>query len=192
MLDLVGTIFSSVLAGGATGLLGVAFQRFADYKNRQIDAQMAKDRMAHEASLRDKDAAIMDKEWAGRLRVAEAEGAAAMDVQDGRAFAVGLTSEPQRYSDAARLTTGQMWLMVLLDVVRGIIRPGLTVYLCAVTTLIYIELRAIMALQALWTAPLAADLMKQIVITVLYLTTTCVLWWFGTRNKQGVPQKSAA
>ena len=27
-----------------------------------------------------------------------------------------------------------------------------------------------------------------IVGTILYLTTTCVLWWFGTRNKQEQPK----
>jgi hypothetical protein len=32
------------------------------------------------------------------------------------------------------------------------------------------------------------QLHQQIVFTLLYLFTTCVLWWFGTRNKQKQPQ----
>ncbi len=34
----------------------------------------------------------------------------------------------------------------------------------------------------------AIQLIQMVVGTILYLTTTCVLWWFGTRNK-GAPPK---
>lgn len=183
MLDILGNIFSAVLSGGATGLLGVAFQRFFDYKNKQLDITAAKDRMAHEALLRDKDAAIMDKEWAGRLQVAQAEGEAAKDVEESKAFGASYGMEPSRYSDQSKLTAGQGWIMVILDAVRGVVRPGLTIYLCVLTTFIYWQLRDIMDTKTLWTQESAAKAMEMIINTVLYLTTTCVLWWFGTRNK---------
>jgi hypothetical protein len=77
---------------------------------------------------------------------------------------------------------------VLVDALRGIVRPGLTVYLCAITTLIYSDAQLLLNKAQGMTATEALDLTKMVVGTVLYLTTTCVLWWFGTRNKQSAPQ----
>lgn len=185
MITFLTTVFSSILSGGATGLLGVVFQRIADYKNRQLDLQLDKQRGELELAKRDKDAAIMAQEWAGRTQVAQIEGDATKDAAESAAFAASLSSEPKRYAEKPA-TAGQTWVLVVLDFVRGIVRPGLTIYLCALTTLVYLQAR-----ETLRGADLSPDealeLVKMIVGTVLYLTTTCVLWWFGTRNKAPQP-----
>lgn len=187
MLEILGSLFSSILAGGATGILGVVVQRFADYKNRQIDVQAQATKDAHELAMRDKDAAIMAQEWAARTKVAEVEAAATVDAADAAAFSASFKVEPTQYSAGAKLTTGQGWLLVLLDFLRGIVRPGLTIYLCAITTWVYLDAHAALNAAAL-SASEALGLVKMVTGTVLYLTTTCVLWWFGTRNRQ-VPPK---
>ena len=192
MLDLIGTLVSSILAGGATGLLGVIAQRWADYKNKQLDLEAARDRMTHEAAMRDKDALIMDKEWAGRMRVADIEADAKKDTAESAVFPASFQHDKATYSagvlDKLKGWWGQCirFLLGLVDVFRGFVRPGLTVYLCAVTTLMYLE--ANRRLGADLTAAQALELVKMIVATVLYLTTTCVLWWFGTRNRQAAPK----
>lgn len=66
-----GTIF-----GGVMGL----FNRKADLDAKRLDREEAKDRMAHELAMRDKDAAIMAQEWAARTKVAEVEGASKAEV----------------------------------------------------------------------------------------------------------------
>lgn len=185
MITFLTTVFSSILSGGATGLLGVVFQRIADYKNRQLDLQLDKQRGELELAKRDKDAAIMREEWAGRTQVAQIEGDATKDAAESAAFAASLSGEPKRYADG-KMTTAQTWLMVALDFIRGIVRPGLTIYLCVLTTLVYLQARELLAGQAM-SATEALELVKMIVGTVLYLTTTCVLWWFGTRNKAPQP-----
>jgi hypothetical protein len=55
------------------------------------------------------------------------------------------------------------------------------VYLCILTTLIYLLARNKVTAEDL-TSTEALDLLKLIIGSILYLTTTCVLWWFGTRN----------
>ena len=74
---------------------------------------------------------------------------------------------------------------MLLDVLRGVVRPGLTIYLCVLTTQIYNEL-------ASQVGPLTADqryeTTKLIVGTILYLFTTVTLWWFGTRSSGKQPK----
>ena len=188
MLSLLGTVFGSILSGGATGLLGVVFQRIADYKNRQLDLQLDKQRGELELAKRDKDAAIMAQEWAARTKVAEVEAEATKDAAESAAFAASFNLEPKRYAEG--VTPGRVGglLLICVDVLRGIVRPGLTLYLCAITTMVYLEARAVLAaVSVTMNVDQALKVHEQVVGTVLYLTVTCVLWWFGTRNKQKPP-----
>lgn len=179
MLDAVLSIFG----GGVTGLIGVIVQRYTEYKTKQLEAEMAKDKMAHEIDLKHIDAEIMQQEWASRTKVAEVEAAAKEDVADSASFSVALTSEPKRYSDETKMTKNQEWLFVMLDFTRGAVRPALTIYLCGITTVIYVQSKTLLGNLAI-TPDQAYTLTSQIIETVLYLTTTCVLFWFGTRNKE--------
>jgi hypothetical protein len=184
MLDLLGTVFASILSGGATGIVGVIAQRVADYKNRQLDIQAQQSKQAHEVAMRRADAEIMAQEWAARTKVAEVEVAGRSDVADSQAFAASF-NEPARYSEGVKPSRGQGWVLVLLDALRGAVRPVLTVYLCVLTTLVYMQAREMVGNGL--TAAEAMALVKMVVGTILYLTTTCVLWWFGTRNKGKPP-----
>lgn len=187
ILTLLGTALSGILAGGATGLLGMGLQRFFDFLKVKQDLALQKLKNEHELAMRDKDAAIMREEWAGRLRVAEREGETQTQVAETQAFQASLLREPERYSNASSLSWGQQWFMVLLDVARGIIRPALTVYLCLLTTYVWIQVSGKLNLEDLDPADVL-DIWKMVVGTILYLTTTVVLWWFGTRNKQAQPK----
>jgi len=187
MFEVLGTIFGSIFSGGATGLIGIVLQRFADYKNKQLDMKLEDQRAQNEIAKRRVDAEIMAQEWAGRLKVAETEGETAKDVAASKAFAETLWREPERYSNAATLTPRQQWVMVILDAVRGTVRPFLTVYLCALTTYVWFQARATLSGEDL-TSDAALDVWRMVVGNILYLTTTVVLWWFGTRNKQDAPK----
>lgn len=173
-------ILTSVLGGGLTGLLGAGVQRFFDYKSEKLKIQASREQFAHEVAMKRADAEIMAQEWAARTKVAEIEGAAKVEVEDAKAFSEALTSEPKLFSERVReLSPLQSWLMVILDFTRGIIRPGLTLYLSALSTAIYIKASRLMG------ADLPTDqayaLVDQIVQTILYLWTTATLFWFGTR-----------
>ena len=183
MLEIIGTIFGSVFSGGATGLIGVGLQRYADHKNKQLDIQLAKQKFDQDLALKQMDMQMMEKEWAGRVQVAQTEAEAAADVAASRAFEASLASEPKRYSEGVKVGRAGGLLLVLMDVFRGMVRPALTVYLCVLSTLIYYQARELVAKENL-TPDQSLSIENMIVGTILYLTTTCVLWWFGTRNKQ--------
>lgn len=195
MLEILGTIATAMLGGGATGLFGVLIQRWADYKNRQQDIETLKVKQDHEATMRDKDAAIMAQEWAARTKVADIEATGRVDAAkaeaagkeaeaDAKAFADSYKLEPPSYSAGHTLSPRQRWVVVILDAVRGVIRPGLTVYLCYLTTLVYDESqRHVGAL----TAAQSFEILKLCIGTILYLFTTCTLWWFGTRHRGQPP-----
>jgi hypothetical protein len=168
-------ILASLLSGGATGLLGMGIQKFFDYKSKKIDQE-------HEIALRKADAEIMREEWAARTKVAEVEGEAKVEVEDSKAFNTALTSEPKRFYEGTDYSPKQKWLMIGLDFIRGIVRPGLSLYLCAITTVIYFKAASLLDVDIILPG-MAYDLVNQIIQTVLYLTTTCVLFWFGIRNR---------
>jgi hypothetical protein len=131
----------------------------------------------------------MREEWAGRTKVAEVEGASREAVADAQAFAASFQLEPKQYSSGVKPGKVAGFLLVFVDVLRAIVRPGLTLYLCWIATRMYDESRAVLAIADLTTQPaLVMNVYTQIVFTLLYLFTTCVLWWFGTRNKQAAPK----
>ena len=182
ILGLVGSIFS----GGVTGLLGIIIQRFADYKNKQLELEMMERKDAQELRLRAEDRLTIQAEYAGKDMVAQTEARGAEAVADAGALAASFKMEPSTFTGDNKLSSKQRWVFVLLDAVRGLIRPGLTIYLCALTTYVWVQVAAKMNTLNLETAA-ALEVWKLVVATILYLTTTCVLWWFGTRNKGKQP-----
>ena len=187
MVEILSTIFSSVVGGGVTGILGVVVQRIADYKNKQLDLQLVTLKNSHEITMREVDAEIMREEWAARTKIAVTEAEAKEDVAESQAFAASF-NEPERYSESSKHSLGQAWVMVILDAIRGLVRPTLTIYLCALTTFIYLHSKNLLDLHGVNMTPDQAVKQANLIIgTVLYLTTTCVLWWFGTRNKTKQP-----
>lgn len=161
---------ASVLSGGLTGILGSVTQGIFEYKTKKLEIELQKSKYENEIALRKIDGDIAIQAWSAKV-----------DVEDSKAFNTSLSSEPKTYHDGA-LTEKQNWLMVLLDFIRGIIRPFLTLYLCVLTTAIYIQAKRLIHDNDL-SVDQAYDLVNQIINTILYLSTTCVMWWFGTRNK---------
>lgn len=185
MIALLTSLFTSIISGGATGIIGVAVQRYFDLKNKSADVEAKRAQYAHELDMKNADAVIMAQEWASRTQIAEVEGESRTEVADAGAFAASF-NDPPRFTTSATVTPTQSWAFVVLDFIRGIVRPALTTYLCVLTTLVYFHARSLIKTDL--SSGEALDLVKLIIGTILYLTTTCVLWWFGTRNKQPAPK----
>ena len=153
----------AVLTGGATGLLGTAFSFAADYfKERQRHAQ--------EVALRHIDLEITRSEAASAERVAAVEAESVSERAQWSAL------EASYRNAGARWSRGDSGWLVAVDVVRGLTRPVLTWIFVGLTGALYwsiadsVVIAEEMAMRA------------RIVDTVLYLATTCVLWWFGARQ----------
>lgn len=184
-MGILETFFSSIVSGGLTGIIGVIVQRYADHENKKLDLQVSAQKQSHEIALRKVDAEIMAQEWTARTKVASIESNAQIEVSENEAFSKSF-NEPLRYAEGIKYTRKQGALLVLLDFIRGVVRPGLTIYLCILTTLVYMHSRQLIG-EKLLTPEQALEIIKLIIGTVLYLTTTCLLWWFGVRNKQQAP-----
>lgn len=169
----------SVLSGGFTGILGTAIQSVYQYKTRKLDIDLEKQKGLNEIEQRKLDIEQTKQEWASRTQIAEITTAGEVDKADAELLGKSYELEPQQYSEKTLLTRAQNWMFVIVDALRAIIRPGLTIYLAAITTMIYIQTRGLITTNQ-------ADsfaLLEKLVNTILYLTTSCVLFWFGSRNK---------
>ncbi len=176
-------IVMSVVSGGVTGLLGSVITLIAGYKTKQLELEGKKLDRDHEIALRHADARIIELEWQSREKIAMVETEGRMDIADSAAFQVALQNEPKQYANPSKFTKMNNSMMVFLDFIRGSIRPGLTLYLCAITTAVWMQAGDIIKSQPI-PVEAAVDIYTQITMTVLYLTTTSVLFWFGTRVKE--------
>lgn len=177
------SLITSAFGGGLTGLIGGAVDKVFAYKTKKLEIEQNRERYAHEVNMRKADAEIMAQEWTARTKVADIEASARVEVEDSKAFAEAIKTEDKNYLEYLdKLTPKQDWFFVILEFVRGSIRPGLTLYLCMLTTLLYIKASKLVPSDI---APdQALSMVNSIINTITYLTTTCVMFWFGSRNTE--------
>lgn len=148
----------AVLGGGATGLLGTVISAGAEWLRE-------KQRHAHEVALRRLDLEMLAAEAASAERVAAVE----RETEQTRAEHAAL--EASYRAATTRMSRGDSRWLAAVDVVRGLTRPVLTWVFVALVGWMYFS-----------AVTLRIEVREQIVDTALYLTTTCVLWWFGARH----------
>ncbi len=152
----------TLLTGGASGLLGTAVTAVTGFLERHQRHRMELDLRRLEIEETKVEAASAE-----RIAATEAESAES---------SAAWTALSESYAAAGRRwSSGDSRALVFVDVVRGLTRPALTLLFLALTGWIYWTLVGDAA---------GAGLRTQIVHTVLYLTTTCVVWWFGGRPRQ--------
>lgn len=151
-------MISGAILSGAIGLFGGIVEKITAYKTKKLELELLQKKTEAEIAMRRVDAEILDKEWQGRLKVAEAEGAAKVEVEDAKAFAASYDLEPKQYGIKA------------LDVLRGSVRPILTLYLVVVTSLMYYRSEGGIV------DP------NVLVGAIIEMTSMCVGWWFGSRG----------
>lgn len=159
-------ILTSIVTGGATGLLGTAIGGVTQYFQRRQQHRQ-------EVELRRLDAEIVRAEGASAEKVAAIEGETSRDAAAWKALTASHEQAGVRWSD------GESRWLVLVDVVRGLTRPFLTFALLGMVGACW------------WTAPpeLRAEIQPRIAATLLYLATASLLWWFGSRQI-GPPPKA--
>jgi hypothetical protein len=76
----------------------------------------------------------------------------------------------------------------LLDIFRGLMRPGGTTYMMIMVSMIYWEYKGMMETYAIRPTPEQAhEVMMYLIGTFSYLMITSFVFWYGDRNKQQPP-----
>lgn len=181
MLEILGTLVTGILSGGATGLIGVGLQRFFDFKAKQQEIEVVKLQLENAKEL-----AKIESERS--TRAAEMDMEARFSEADSRAMVASFQADKAAYLDpTAQQRKGwvgalAVFLMAVVDFSRGILRPGMTAYLCGLVTLMFFWVRELATQYGVKLTPeQTMQLMTQIIATILYVFTTTSVWWFGAR-----------
>jgi len=185
-MDSIMGLFSSAALGGITGLLGIVAGRFADYFTM-------KQKNAHNLSMRDKDLEVAKVEAEKELSIARDTNNANREIAEAELQEKSYEGDRATYMTPETMKGCPGWakgmvafLFAIVDFIRGLTRPGITLYLCVLTTLMYMQMKSIVTASGkqAFTPEDAVKIIWLIVDAVIYLTTVCVTWWFGTRPKQ--------
>jgi hypothetical protein len=194
-------LFGAVITGGMTGILGGGLQLLFGWLNAKAEITKMEKQGALEVALikARSDAALA--EWGARKDIAavEAEGRAAVadanalaesHKADSRSLLEGVEA-PQGKGFWSKLVQGTVYLLLgIMEGFRAFIRPGMTTYLVILTTLLYLDAKALVDTLGLqWRVEVAQDVYLQIVKTILYLTVTAISWWFLSRKVPNIFEK---
>lgn len=191
MMDLLGSIFTGVLGGGATGLLGVIAQRWFDWRQKQQDAEILRLQLeaARETRRMELEAQERMADKAAAVQTLQAQlDAHAREVEaDTAAYSASVSADRATY--LAPEAQGKHWpaalAMGLVDFIRGLTRPGLTIYTMWLLTLVLLWVQDLYHRAGQQMTPAQVhDLALQCVGTIFYLSTTTAVWWFGVRPSQ--------
>lgn len=189
MLDILGTIVTGVMSGGATGLIGIAIQQWGDSRKRRDDLerlklehQQARD-LAELEQKRELEIAKLGADSAERLATLQAT--TRIEESADLNYRASLDADRANYLTPAAQQGGVRWLMAAVDFLRGITRPAITWASMALLTAMLQWLWSLQRSGMLVLSP--SDLMllaKEVVFTSTYIVSMCITWWFGVRPAQ--------
>ena len=164
MLASILSMVGSAVAGGATGLIGTIGTKVLEYKTR-------KEELKFELEHRKVDIEEIKLETERDIAVSNIEADAQRDVAASNIQIASYDSDKAKYGD-------KLWFV---DMVRGFMRPLITLYMLSIMTWLAIVIhQSVSGIEAM-SAEQVLSLWVIIIDAVIYLTTTAVTWWFGSR-----------
>ena len=187
------------IIGGITGLVGSAVTGIFNYKTQKLKNEMDKWKGEHVLKKMDKEMEIIKTETEASITITTAEIEGAIELSEADAY-----KESQKHSAALfapsfadRMFAVEGWLKWItipigsfigllfgvVDFLKTFMRPGLTMYLTGMTTYITIIAYDIIRQEGMeLTADQATAIFMRVINIVVYLTVTCVTWWFADRR----------
>lgn len=162
-----GTIFG--------GLMGWA-NRKIELEAKKLEYQDRDKQRAHELAQRDKDAAILDKEWAGRVKVAEVEGETTVQREAYSALAKSYEfAQPEKGTRMAAFS--------------AFVRPFVSSGYFVISTIGsgYILYYAFYVSQIKLTSAQLIELVMFTVSWIAFMAGTTIGWWYATRPGRDAP-----
>ncbi len=173
-------IIAAIFGGGATGLLGSFIGKIFDYFHTKAE-------YAHRERMAEVEMQHLKMEIERDVVVARAEAMAKMEEAAAKTQAASYAADKRAYLPSSAISGGDrgiIWLMALVDFIRGLIRPALTLFLSVVAWLIYRQTAVILETAGRNITPQQAyDLNRTVTLGLLYLAFTAVGWWFGSRTQ---------
>jgi len=189
--DMIGL---DIILGGLTGLIGNAVTAWTTYKTKNMEFK-------HKEEMVKLETAAMLEEAKAQISITKARIEGEVELAEVGAYKESLESGKEKFF-------GEKWVDLMLDstgwssyilkpaamviamafaivdLIRGMMRPLLTLYLTGLTS--YITWLAWKILETKGISNLsvtnAVDLYTDVISTVIYLTVSAITWWFGDRS----------
>ena len=170
MIEGLVSIFSSSGLGAIVGLFGSWLTKREERRNMELkyeyDVKMAEIRKSEAALEFNHELALADKQ----IERAQVEGEIQRDVGELNAFTQGLKEQQLMYN------------VKFVDAIRGLMRPLITIYLLVIGTYVAINIGGYVGgIESAITGPEMIEMYKDTIGQVMFLLTTAVTWWFGSR-----------
>lgn len=170
MESLLGSI-GSIFSGGLVGLIGSGITAWSDYKKQKLmfehDEKMAQLEM-------DRD----EQKYNFEMRKVQAEVEGEKEVAREESLQASHNSDKATYSNVS-----QNWVFFIVDAIRGLVRPVLTVMSAIIMWSLYSDLQVMYDSMENLTATDVKDLFSHTINVILFIATTAITWWFGGRSK---------
>ena len=182
-----------IILGGVTGLLGNVITGILGYKTQKLKND-------HEIAVIQAETSAMKMEAQMQIQVTKAEIEGAVELADAQAYMISQkgASQPmfsEKWIDKLFIKIIELrkhcniipiiaMAFGFVDWLRGFMRPALTVYLTGITTVLTYQAWQILQINGIetMTSTQAVGTYTQATSMVIYLTVSCVTWWFGDRR----------
>lgn len=195
MFATIATFLTSSAFGAITGIIGNIFTQWTNLK-------IQREKNRHEENMMVVERENMQAEAEANIKITQATYEGKVQLADAEAFKESykmldksLFSDVymRKLMDNGKWYYPRVWVGMILSFLFGLVdflkhaaRPILTYYLVGATTWVTILCYNIIILASNGGAALnivqALSLFEIIVSTLIYLTSTCVTWWFGDRR----------
>lgn len=164
------TIFAG-LSGGLTGLAGGLLQTGLDFFKQREDNK-------HALKMAELDLKSQEMEFQHQVQVESMIAEKEIAVAEAKALAESYSADSASYSKGSA-----NWLMFIVDFVRGLVRPALTIYLIYMCASILAALEGQQNTIANLDPQSQHELYESIIDQILFMANMAVSWWFGSRSK---------
>lgn len=190
-----------VILGGITGLIGSVATAVTNYKIQKLKNEHDRARWDFEKEMVKAETEAMIEEAKMNIKITEAQTEAAVELADTEAYVRNIEKGnvdkfSDKYVNALFGVQGKLryvaipvgilvsFLFGIVDFLKALMRPGLTMYLVGCSTWITIMAWDILEKAGIdqLTAAQATGIFNDVTTTIIYLTVSCVTWWFGDRR----------
>ncbi|MCK5611089.1 hypothetical protein KAR91_54955 [Candidatus Pacearchaeota archaeon] len=186
-----------IILGGVTGLLGNGITSYFKYKNAKME-------YTHKEKMVDLETKAMIKEAEMQIDIAKSRIEGEVELADVAAFETSQKTGSQKlfhekwidmimeagkaekwYSFVFKVSGTMISAsFAFVDWLNAMMRPTLTLYLVGASSYITLLAWKIMKAHGIdtITAADAVDIFNQVSSTMIFLSVSCVTWWFGDRS----------
>ncbi len=182
------------ILGVATGLIGNIVTSVSNYKTTKLKNEHEVDMMGLEMQKMEVEKDIMLAEAEANMKITEVETQASIELADSDIYKEVVKESNKKLLDNNVISKlfESKWTMPfgviisflfgLVDFIRTAIRPALTFYLVGLTSwLTYTAYTIIIQNERIIPTLEAIGIFTRVTDIIIYLTVSCVTWWFGDR-----------